>query len=1001
MSERPDVNSSEQGSLTAAIEISPTVVSIGIIARYEIPFLLEVQVPASAVFPMPPNLDQWSFDMGSLLEDRYVSVRFMQSIRADGYFMVHGGDIKKAGVIDLPGIAVAAGINAALTWGVVDIGLYIRVAVSANIGLSFKPKLLIGQFSLSGELHLFIVSIGASATAKFMVGEEGGFYVFAEVSGSVDFFFFEVSGSVELSLGSKPQLPGPPVLIRALSLHARSHALMPGSGADGGIDGAIRAGEPVPIDAIPVLEFEMRAVVEKGTTFLKEPITSWLDKSGHVQRGERLYRYRLSGVSLAAMGHVNPVIGEETPVVWWDDRNRTAPDSDTAVQLALLCAVPNPTPNAAIRTQTRDEWMTQRWGDLCKTVSSPRSVLWTFGDAPVGGSIRGWTQHGLAYPPDGEMHSKEPPTRLRVTEPWRSHPSIDPMLDVSPAYVRRLAQLDIRFLVSPVTGISLRPLDPALLTPEGLPQLDDLADAVRLDAGPLRRIRGAFYAPDSPGAMAIRLRKFDGSYRDLDPYPYSKVLQSPADMPEEWKNDESGWASAIVKAGVMANFGSHEKTYLFDIDNLDGVVAVEIGRTGAGESEAPHPPWVLFAFDAVTEGEYRRARIDEEGRDTTISVIDGTLTGDAGKRALLHPATEYKVTATYQVDYADLDDDGTFKWETGTDNLTQDFSFITASDPPDRLDGLVLATTPAADEQYVFCGDPITIVFSSKETRQLYAAYGHTLTARVRAASGNHPTPHGDDLKIDAVTIPPKPWPNIALSPFDFALGELIKTLPCVNDIDRAERHDAVTIALPLAPLTNYMLDLGTDQFGEPLRPLLRRNFSTSRYASAAAFAADMPRTPAHRHIDHPERLPGSATVLSDLAFDEMLRAIRWGDMRRTRTPKVTVIWSGPTAVALLLDTSEPHWRTRQVPVQAPTGELSLGLHDWLTLDDAASGGIAAGFIRSTDGSRTLVRLNNARGATLRLDLKRIHTKAVEGDDTPQTFPLAFTIGTPPWEAAR
>src|SRR5690606_18391426 len=166
---------------------------------------------------------------------------------------------------DLPGMAVAAGVRAALTWGPEEIGLYIRVTVEANIGISFNPMMLVGQFSLEGELHLFIVSIGASALAQVRISDDT-FYVRAAISGSVDFFFFELSATVTLELGSKPPPPEAGSLFRALSLHARSHALLPGSGATSSIDGSLGTAlaegvegalPVVAIDAIPVLQLEI------------------------------------------------------------------------------------------------------------------------------------------------------------------------------------------------------------------------------------------------------------------------------------------------------------------------------------------------------------------------------------------------------------------------------------------------------------------------------------------------------------------------------------------------------------------------------------------------------------------------------------------------------------------------------------------------------------------------------------------------------------------------
>ena len=167
---KPATGGTSEGLLLAVIDISPDAISIGVVLEYGMPFLLELRAPVQTGFNFHDPAD-WYLDAGSVEKRDFISVRFMTTIRADGYFMIHGNGIKSP-LHTLNGSAVAAGIQAALTWGPVPLGLYIKVAVGADVGISFKPILMIGRLSLAGELHLFIVSIGVSTSALLRITKE-------------------------------------------------------------------------------------------------------------------------------------------------------------------------------------------------------------------------------------------------------------------------------------------------------------------------------------------------------------------------------------------------------------------------------------------------------------------------------------------------------------------------------------------------------------------------------------------------------------------------------------------------------------------------------------------------------------------------------------------------------------------------------------------------------------------------------------------------------------
>jgi hypothetical protein len=200
LSAPPGTHGPQTGAILAVIEIRPgESITIALVVDYSIEPLLALRVPIEAFFDFKQT-ENWHLDIGGngikphLLP---VSVKFLFQLRADGYLMIHGDFINFKSGYQLPGFAVAAGIRAVFTWGPEPIGLYLKIAAQADVGISFKPFVLIGSMSLSGELHLFIISIEVSASAEVIITPDT-FFISASVCGSVDFFFFEVEGCVSL-----------------------------------------------------------------------------------------------------------------------------------------------------------------------------------------------------------------------------------------------------------------------------------------------------------------------------------------------------------------------------------------------------------------------------------------------------------------------------------------------------------------------------------------------------------------------------------------------------------------------------------------------------------------------------------------------------------------------------------------------------------------------------------------------------------------------------------
>ena len=463
--------------------------------------------------------------------------------------------------------------------------------------------------------------------------------------------------------------------------------------------------------------------------------------------------------------------------------------------------------------------------------------------------------------------------------------------------------------------------------------------------------------------------------------------------------------------------------YFFEIELPENVVHVEIG---IGETErSERPKWGVLLIEAIASAEFARASFDETKRKTTISVVDGALGSDQSQRALLRPGSRYTMTVHYDVLSAAANKSGNPDTSAvaSFNDRVQEFQFQTDNAAPARLDPWVLATSPSPDDSAFFTKDPIRIAFATNATRRMFQAYGRELFAVVKAASGRHPTAAaGFDAAETPLAGTRTPLINrspLVESPFLGALRDLAAALPCVNRNAQTAAHEIVTLNLQLEPRTEYILDLEARPLdGDPSQPMFRRNFATSRYADLAAFAAELSGTPlGHRALTDPAPLVnlgaagGLVAAITDIEFETALRAVRWGDLKRSTAPRITVIWNtgaAPQPVAIYLEATEPFWRFHGIPewVPAPADapddarRTELVPHPWLEFVETAGASHIARFLRSTDGARTLALLKpGSRGGSAGISFRRTGHPLFEGHSN-STLVTAATIALirAPWE---
>lgn len=452
----PSATSQESATFLAVLDIDfgRGTITLGVVADYTIEKILQVHVPVTAFFSTKQP-ETWRVDLGTY-HDR-IRVKVLDVLEASGYLMVHGngltGGSPSSDVPPLPGasgVAIATGFHLqAVLMGSKPARLYVEVAAGFDAILGFDPFYLAGRIYIRGELMLFIVSIGVTATLDLAVGKrvENGRevdhpYVHGKVCGKVSFFFFDIEACIELTIGSAPS-PDlvPPPLVASLDFVGRSAVVVEGSGATGSPDARLARAASAPADVVPELPLDAVGVLvlttapetAGGNVVLGATPNGTSGVSGTsawYRIGDRWWAYRLDSVTLAGALRAGP-----TPSVWWNDSNPT--DQIASPALALLTWAPLPFSSAISYGETLTRQIDHRWGTVCHPPVPAASQLWTFGGQPLGPSESGWSLVGLVWPdPPGSAPRSAPAERvLRVREPWRSGTPADALAPTEPARV--------------------------------------------------------------------------------------------------------------------------------------------------------------------------------------------------------------------------------------------------------------------------------------------------------------------------------------------------------------------------------------------------------------------------------------------------------------------------------------------------------------------------------------------------------------------------------------
>jgi hypothetical protein len=320
----------------------------------------------------------------------------------------------------------------------------------------------------------------------------------------------------------------------------------------------------------------------------------------------------------------------------------------------------------------------------------------------------------------------------------------------------------------------------------------------------------------------------------------------------------------------------------------------------------------------------------------------------------------------------------------------------------------------------------VTIAFNDEEALQLFAAYGDQLVLQLHAADG---------LDDPSQTVQQTGQVS-AIGPagYDSLLNLINQGMaPCVGSVS-SYNNSQFTANVALRPKMAYTLDIVIDpaaavppvpqgQQPAPVTPLYRTRFTTSQYASLNDLATEVGTSRImHGNLSGPltslsALMSGKSTQVTDQAIETAFIASGEQALPAAAENTITVYWipgpgNGPSVPhCLLIDCTEPLWRTRQEPTLVPVDPTDpsfviVQITAVTALEVTESNGNSiAGFVYSPSGTRTVAFFNSsfsppAGGATtVTLNLHRPASTPFSLPDVVGTI-VALPVGAQaPWEA--
>lgn len=506
------------------------------------------------------------------------------------------------------------------------------------------------------------------------------------------------------------------------------------------------------------------------------------------------------------------------------------------------------------------------------------------------------------------------------------------------------------------------------------------------------------------------------------------MMMPPATFPARWTDATGPWLDEIILVAQhqQAIQQSGYVNVLIQIKGSENADCIQIGlRPQAPEwhRKFTRRPFYVAAIEVLHAAEFRRHDYDTKEQKKKQGVLEGALSASSSNYALLKPNTAYGVKVTYDAKRGKRPPGAGISDEQSFANQEQTFWFYTDQEPPQRLDPWMMCSTPEDGEHHVFGEIPLSIVFNTEDVGRIFDAYGQELRVKLRSASFRPlpsipQVPHPYPLTTDTL----QPVIGSLFSPWEAAVQDKL-TNSCVPIEGERTRHSLVKMPIPLEPFTDYVLDIEAVSKGAAAdaagTSVWRIGFSTGRFATVAKFATSFQLDRVLHRFSQPGQLQAIATQPwagnpQGNQLDAAMIAAGLEPMGVPASPRVIVFWqtagTTPQPAAVLVDASEPMWRSRKIPKiiidpNPPNLQRSeMTDVEWLKLEQQAGGDpIVDQIIKAPGAQRALITLKpNSRGKRLKLALRHIALKEAYLDGpsaTDQLYTLIEAIlNRTPWE---
>jgi hypothetical protein len=505
----------------------------------------------------------------------------------------------------------------------------------------------------------------------------------------------------------------------------------------------------------------------------------------------------------------------------------------------------------------------------------------------------------------------------------------------------------------------------------------------------------------------------------------------PASFPSTWTDLNSPWRNGVVLVSELLPTLTKEQ-YVgvwVELKGASGADRVQIGALPNSRKMRQGltlRPFYVAAIEVLRRSESSRYDYDTKQQKKKQGVLANALGLDSADNALLTPGQVYQVKVTW-----DASRERRPQGQPVTDQKTvtgraQSFWFRTDAQPPQRLDPWILVALPGEAEPHYFASEAVRLVFATNNLALLYEAYGKKLQVRLkpssyRAVPSTPSVPHPFPLNDSTL----KPVVATVLSPWEDAVQRQLDN-SCVPVQGDRIRHTMTTIPTPLDLYTDYVIDIemldAAAADGTPGDRIWRGSFSTGGFRTLEEFATSFQIARVqHRgvHSDDNGKLAAIAVTFASrnpqgAELDVALTAAGLDPQPVPKVPRAIVFWESagadPQPVAVLLDASEPMWRSRPIPTEVADPGSALGKHyervatPWLNLVQQSGGdAIVDRIVQAPGGQRALITLKSgSRGKQLKLALQRIAQTApyLDGATAINQFytVLDLSLLHAPWE---